>query len=91
MGPKNVLGKIGVFLSKTRFGIQNRGYFLTSARHMASGKLVYVAVDLTEEGMQKLSLELLQEPLQTVTLFLDPEWRFFERAQNCARGPTAPG
>ena len=58
---------------------------------MTSGKLVYVAVDLTEEGMQKLSLKLLQEPLQTVTLLHDPEWRFFERAQNCARGPTASG
>ena len=44
---------------------------------MASGKLVYVSVDLTEEGIQKLSLKLLHEPLQTVTLFHDPVWRFF--------------
>ena len=58
---------------------------------MVSGKLVCVAVDLTEGGMQKFSLKLLQEPLQTVTLFHDPEWRFFEQAQNCARGPTASG
>ena len=44
---------------------------------MASGKLVCVAVDLTEGGMQKSSLKLLQEPLQTVTVFHYPEWRFF--------------
>ena len=47
---------------------------------MANGKLLYVAVDLTEEGLQKLSLKLLQEPFQTVTLLHGPEWRFFERA-----------
>ena len=54
---------------------------------MASGKLVCVAVDLTEGDMQKFSLKLLQEPLQTVTLFHDPEWRFLSRHKTARAGP----
>ena len=41
MGPRKERVNIGVFLSKTSFGLLIRGIiFLTSARHMTSGRVV---------------------------------------------------
>ena len=54
MGPRKVRVEIGVFLSKTRFGLQS-GYFLTLARHMAIGRVVEAHRTFQDHTLNALS------------------------------------
>jgi len=54
MGPRNVRVKIGVFLSKPVLAT-NSGYFLTSARHMASGRVVEAHRTFQDHTLDALS------------------------------------
>jgi len=56
MGLIKVRVKIGLFLSKSCFGLQNRSkYFLTSARHMTSGRFVETHCTFQEHTLNALS------------------------------------